>query len=412
MNTKSRLIKVKLNKRVLFPLLGVYVVCLMIWDFAIEYKLALILLVGVTFLFEKVNLFARPHFYEITYAIFILYFLLHTFCDFSIAPDISYEYIPTLLMNLIAIICCIKILNTRDRIISLMKIIIFITAILCIYIMIVDRSRIFSGNLGTLVHKPFSSQKYEHNSIPIFCAYSLMFLGYFRLDKIKFKYNYLFTCYFLLFIILSGARKALILASIGLIIYPYVFSGKRENSAKKVFKIVIAILIFCIAYYLIMNNEFLYQMIGQRIDGVVSGLDGGDYTESSARTRSIMINTGIELIKNNWWAGYGLGTFKTFPGSFGTWAHNTYIELTVSGGIWATIIYYLFNIYATIVLYKKYRYDKLGAMFLCITLYMFINDMVAVSYLQRSVNLVYCMINGYIVINDVSRKRNPKRLVN
>lgn len=397
----------KLNSRVLMSILTVYLISILVWDYTRFYQIVLILLFISTLLLYRLNLFKNIQLYPLNYWLLILYFALHTLIGNSVASDISYRYILTLILNLMGIICCTQILNSKKRIHICMKAIIYSALFLCIYATFMDQKNILSGNLGTGVREPFSSVVFLHNSIPMICGFAVFFLIYFKLEKIKFKHSNVIIAVLTLFVILSGARKGLIFILFALVIYPYLFSGKRVNFAVKIIKIVLVFITLFIFYYLLMNNQFLYQVIGIRFDGFLNGVGSGNYSEASAVSRNNMINTGLNLIKIKPWTGYGLATFQTFMGSYDTWSHNNYLELCVSGGIIAPAIYYMFHTYAIFKLSRKYKFDRMGAMFLCILIFILVQDFLSVSYLDRLICFMYSLVSAYLNIqknNNINSK--------
>lgn len=116
-----------------------------------------------------------------------------------------------------------------------------------------------------------------------------------------------------------------------------------------------------------------------------------------------MLITGINLIRKNWFWGYGLNSFRTFSGSFGTWSHIQYIESMISGGVIALICYFFFNIKSIIVLRRSFT--KLGGFTLCLMIYMLICNMFNVCYMDRFMCLIYGIADAYIQI-ERRKERN------
>lgn len=171
----------------------------------------------------------------------------------------------------------------------------------------------------------------------------------------------------------------------------------------KAVKIISAVMLVFAAFYLILTNPFLYKLIGYRFAGYFSGMFSGKYTESSAFTREIMKKTAVKLIRQKPWFGWGLNTFRTFKGSFGTWSHINYYELWVSGGIVAVLIYYSFYLYVIQSL-LKIKEQKMRNMFLVIMLFMFVMDYLSVTYVSRFMGMIYVMVDSYII----NQKREEK----
>ena len=113
-----------------------------------------------------------------------------------------------------------------------------------------------------------------------------------------------------------------------------------------------------------------------------------------------MIELALELIEKNPLLGYGVNSFSVYHanlGEQGTWSHNNYLELLVSGGILLPIIYYSshFYLFANFIKQKS-NYDKK----LCILLLIYIcliHDNLSVSYLHRTIIILLVLIDRFIV---------------
>ena len=117
-----------------------------------------------------------------------------------------------------------------------------------------------------------------------------------------------------------------------------------------------------------------------------------------------MIQTAINLIKQRPLLGHGLNTFRSFPGSFGTWSHNNYLELWVSGGLLPVVIYYINYIYSLVKLKSKTS-TPMGGLFFSLMLYFFIHDAVSVTYVSRYAGIVLGFIAAYLVVERNSDHR-------
>jgi len=333
--------------------------------------------------------------------LFFVYFAIHTFLGLTIKKAYSDSYLATLAVNLATSFAICRVLDSREKIETVMKACIIAGFIGVSYILIVDRNNIFSGDLGNGISKPFGwGGSYSHNDIPILACTAISFLSYFRLKtpknkKLAVRIN-LLIAYFFLFVILSGARKSLIFAIIGVIIYPFFIYGNKRSS-NKIIKVFLGVMTVIVTIYLIMNNSFLYDMIGRRFDGLISGFLTGSFKESSARTRFVMINTAIKAIKAHPIIGQGLNTFRALEGSYETWSHNNYLEIMVSGGIFPLVIYYAMYIYYVFKL-KDRTDDVLGALCFSLILYLFIHDMLSVSYIARDASFLLCLLSSYLNI--------------
>jgi len=385
---------------ILFGLLVIYTVSLMYWDYLVGSKIAFALLI-IGFLVLNngmISLKHQPYIY--IYSLFILFFVVHTVLGFSRDNAVSWEAIKTLCLNLLIAVCCINILSdSRQKVEKYMKWYIISAILVCVYVVIVKRNSLFSGELTRDCIKLFSNQEYAHNDVPGYAVIALFFIAYFLIEKrIGKKLGLAAIAFFMIFIILSGARKSLIGALIAIVVYPYLYGSKRRSFSSKLLRICIVMLAMVAVYIAMIKIDYLYNIIGYKFQDVLIGLISGKFEETSSVSRNKMITIGIELIKESPLVGYGLRAWSTWPGLIGSWSHNMLVELTFSGGICAALIYYSFFVIFFVQLKRYTMDDQLGSMLFCYMVFMIIHDMLSVSYLSRMVALIYCFGTAYLKI--------------
>lgn len=380
-------------------LLAIYAACIFIWDYTIAYQAVLALMFASTLWFYRGRML-RLSPYLVSSGLFLLFFLTHTCVGLSTNIRYSREYLVALTINFAALMCILCIVDTRAKIELVMKALIFTALVIWVYALIVDRSHLFSGSMGAkgaTIPKPIFGGRYSHNNLPMFAGYAVLFLTYFRLKNRPIPGTWLLYVFFLACVLMTGARKALMFMLIGLMAYPLLFSKKTEPYSNKTTKLLALVFCLIIAIYLIMTNEKLYEMIGKRFAGAVSGLLEGEFTESSARSRAQMVTTALNSIREHFLLGIGLNNFRTLEGSFHTWSHNNYLEIAVSGGILPLLIYYSFPVYAFFML-RKVRRDPMAGMFFTYLIYLVIHDLLSVSYNARSIGLMLGLIDAFLRI--------------
>lgn len=169
--------------------------------------------------------------------------------------------------------------------------------------------------------------------------------------------NYIFKtliCMNVLFIVLTGSKKALAFTFIPLCVY---ILFKEENKIKLMLKSIGIVVAFIAFIFLLLNIDFLYQIIGYRIEGLINGFLGVGEMDGSTLTRFELIDFGIRSFVESPLFGYGLNGFAALRGAAGRWAvyaHNNYIELLCDTGLIGTFIYYFMHAYC-ISRYIKYR---------------------------------------------------------
>ena len=295
--------KLKISKyTVLLYLLQIYIFAVIAWDYEIFYQISLLLLSIVTLLkYGKVlRAIKRSSFFH-GYLLMMIYFFIQFLFGFTVSPVDSQAYLITGIINLVAIICVATTLDQLWKIESILTTIIIASFSISFYNFMKNFSSLLYGGLATHCYKLFFSKAtYSHSTIPMFCAFSVMALVYFSLkDRWKIR-NILLILYFTIYVILSASRNALIFIIFGIVIYPYLFSGNRNIFWKKFFKVALVIVSIYCAVIAVIKIPYLYSLIGYRIQDVLEGFFSGDFSESSASSRNVMLITGINLIKKNW----------------------------------------------------------------------------------------------------------------
>ncbi|HFU3798851.1 TPA: O-antigen ligase family protein, partial [Streptococcus suis] len=133
--------------------------------------------------------------------------------------------------------------------------------------------------------------------------------------------------------VLTGSRKVLMLCLI-IVLGTYVFSNLKSS----IYRVIILLSILCGFYILVMHNNFLYTIIGVRIEETLNFFtDQGVASNTSTGIRNSMIKLGYQLFRLKPLIGYGV--MGTYTYNNGTYLHNNYFELLVNTGLIGTIIY-------------------------------------------------------------------------
>ena len=157
-----------------------------------------------------------------------------------------------------------------------------------------------------------------------------------------------------IFIVLTGSKKALAFIFVPLCVY---ILFKEKNKIKLMLKSMGIIVAFMTFILLFLNIDFLYQIMGYRIEGLVNGFLGIGEMDGSTLIRFELIDFGVRSFAESPLFGYGLNGFVALRESAGRWAvyaHNNYIELLCDTGLVGTSIYYSIHTYC-ISRYIKYR---------------------------------------------------------
>ena len=325
----------------------------------------------------------RFYYFDIIVIIFILFNLILISLGLSINEGISLNrlFIYSLNFIIFRLIYTYLFILRRNKIEIFKSTLIFLALTFSIFIFIYDFETVLLGNrLGVALPYPFGFNNiYNPNISSVYFAIATVFLLEKYLTKIRFNFNFLIVItiisWFLLIILFMGTRKGLILISFAIFSFFFV-----KSKSFFIIKLSQSVFIFYLIYfYILISIPFVYNLIGSRIESIVDGFFSGEFSESSAISRSLMIQFGWERFLESPIYGFGLDTF-TLISPWDTYSHSTYIELLVGNGLVGTLIYYslLLLIYLNLAIRKKYDHY-----YLFFSLILIIIDLIDVTYLGR-----------------------------
>lgn len=314
-------------------------------------KLSRILLVlSYIYTLYKNKKFLKIKSFYITWSIISIIFAMLTLI-WAISPRTVFSYLGTLLYIIIAnIILYYTLYKNKKFVFNLIKSMIIGALAHGFLLYLTNGFDIYLNNRGGVTVQ-------NANIISYICCFCFMFsiiTIYFKKTKHP-KLYCILSIILLIFAILSGSRKTVvyIFVFLAIVLGLYIINNKKIKNKKNIF--ILLIIITIIGIYAFKNIDFLYNLMGQRIETMISGLLGGK-TDGSTKFRLKLINLGIGWFKERPILGYGLNCFKyligttqnTWAGANGIHAHNNYIELLVNYGLVGTILYY--SLYIKIII--------------------------------------------------------------
>lgn len=193
-----------------------------------------------------------------------------------------------------------------------------------------------------------------------------------------------FCAFLLLFCVLAGTRKAMIVLLMIVLLYTLLNSPSRlfVNSSK-------ILLVVGIALFMLFKVDFIYNIIGNRFEGLLDFVNGKEETDASTETRSQFIELGYAYFLMEPINGYGIDCFRCIKGSFDTYSHNNYVELLFGIGLPGTVAFYLLYLTSLLkgiknYLQKRTSYVVLGLVVILACLFA---DYGLVSYFDRNTYL-------------------------
>jgi len=329
----------------------------------------------------------------------VLYFFLHTLSGTPVNTASAWHRLGVLAMNYLILNIFILQTQTEEGYDIFIKNLTIAVMALNFIIVINQGSELASRRFGNLaVHYPFGRVVYNSNGAGLVNALCLL-LQLYRFDRDKEKKRFAVIAINFLVIVLSGSRKSL-LCIVGFI-FIYMFFHEKQHRLRNV---IIAMILAVIMIILVLNVPVMYSLLGARLENyVMSVFAQEELTESSAIVRGKMIDTGLYWLSQRPFSGYGLDNYQYLQGSYGTYSHNNYVELAISGGWQVIPLYYWFYLYVLIKLITSKEDLKLQATGLAVMMLLPILEYGWVTYLDSK--LIFYITVGYAPIARSESKR-------
>ena len=354
------------------------------------------------------------HKYFTFYLAFILYYFVLSKLIYN--RDSKFSNNRILMMSIIWIMLVliynyIVIIKDTKR---FMKIYILVSLVSLISIVILVGDNLFESRLGhngigtTVSYYLFNKPIFKSsNSTARFCSIAAFFCAYFAMYEKK-KIYYILMSFFSYGVILTGSRKGILILAIFLIYSLFKFMKVRID-----IKIIRISIIAILVGILIFKVPFFYQQIGKRMWVLISNIfelgnaigDGNSYV-----MRQNLANLAISYIIKSPFIGVGLGVFgaENSYNGFLVGTENNYLDILVSGGIFAFGLYYSYIIFLINEIKTIYFSKSLTIKIMfVIVLTILINDIGSMTYF-----LINSLMWISILFAVIKNEKNSKRYIN
>ncbi len=190
-------------------------------------------------------------------------------------------------------------------------------------------------------------------------------------------------------VVLSASRKALL--CLGIVIAIFYLFEKGISLRKRAVRLLALFLLLIVALVAIMKIPFLYNLVGNRIEGMLATFTGNEEAaDASSHSRFVLIQWGMEWFRNKPWLGHGIDGFRailvqehpSWPITY--YAHNNYVELLVDVGIVGTVLYYWLHVSMLFKGIRHYRRLTNSELVICsILASIVISEYALVSYYDK-----------------------------
>lgn len=239
-----------------------------------------------------------------------------------------------------------------------------------------------------------------------FCAELMAFYEFY--SKGKKRYIFL-VALFLVFVVLSGSRKALFAAVAGPLMFVF-FSVYKRNY---LFHIILIVGLAALVVFLVMNDENAYNTIGKRFESMLEFWfeDRSHKVDNSLYMRSYYIQLAQEMFGESPIIGKGMGNFARIIDEIydlqGVYSHNNYWQILSELGIVGFFIYYSMYAYTIIKLIKNafFHKSRISLLFLTFMLLLVIIETGLVTYNSKMPHIVIAIAYTATYVGDADGRK-------
>lgn len=382
-----------------FTFLCLYIALVSVLNYTPFYIISAVLLVGISLIVliqrKKLSMNAMLFFH----VLMILYAIIYVLLGLSVSENNSISIIKTLMLNYAISFSIFSYFTSVEKVEKTVSFYLKYIILGLLFIILYTGGTGAEGRLAQDMPRPFSDTGFNSIEVGMLAVWGSICSLYLFFKSRK-KVLLLPQILFWVVILWSGSRDCTVFGFLSLV-YLYFFCGKTTliEKAKKVVGIAVVLLA---GILVIFNVPSIYNVIGYRFLGYFN------QTEMSAVSRETMKETAIIYMQKQPIIGYGLGSFSTFQGSYGTWAHNNYLELMIGGGLIILLLYYIPIFYYLIkaIKIKKKSTDIYFSISLIIL--SLLHSLVGVTYMSRMGNL-FLIISISIIINSLKNEKGMKK---
>lgn len=319
----------------------------------------------------------------------------------------------TVLINAICMISVVYLLRCDPKRIRLLLVCMSIAPILLMLnVVVTDGLMAFSDSRST--------EYFSANTVGMTAAFGSCMVGFCLFEKqILTKGLSIFIMVVdLTVVVLSASRKAILMVLCAASIY--ILLKSHGNGMKLLARLMAALLVLLIGYFLIMNIPFLYDMVGYRMESMVVGFLGGEEIDASTSTRMSLIEHGMEFFQMSPIIGHGGANFSALDAAYfhanaGYYAHNNFVEILTDYGIIGFCLYYWMYAYLIFMTVKRIkRVSSFQLMILALLVTLLIMEYGFVSYYDRYfqvfIGFSFCVLSASPA-NLFLRKSYPRQQV-
>ena len=352
----------------------------------------------------------KPRSYKLNFSKWYLVFLLYALCSALLMKDNVFTTLYQMFVIFILTFSCTIAISSKNTL--ELTVIAYVVAAVALGILIIYHNPLYLlGNLNVVDGERLGTE--ETGNANIFTAL-MMFSGVFASWLALYKKNIflrIFSLLSLLFILylmaLSGGRKTIV-ALIACTLY-FVWKKGEGNTKKRIIAIVAICMTTYLLSYMMMNVQWIYDVVGYRFEGMLGFLSGrGESNVSSDDLRKRMIEIGLQGWMEKPLFGHGLDSFKFHNAEITGrmfYSHNNYVELLYDFGLTGFILYYIFiyKVYKKLTFLPK-EYEIYSILGIGIIIELLFFDIGGISYYTHQNMVMLCIATIIASSRKIFRK--------
>ena len=274
--------------------------------------------------------------------------------------------------------------NNREKTISLL--LSFIYAFFFMSIIVVFLGLFVEHNIGSVQLGVSIGQ--HRNSIGAAAA-PLVFICYYFRKFYGMKYGYLFSCYFLLVVLLSGSRGAFLQVVMLLVLCLLIGERKLTRIMRNILFI---LLLFCVGAIIIQIVPFLRENIWIRIENALTTVFGNQILDTSVSGRDYYRDIALLMFLSRPWLGYGIDGFYCFLRDNSrimgvvldpVYSHCNFAELAANYGVLGLVVWYTPMFYVLKRIFVVRKNSKLSTCVCSLFISMLVMDYARILWYQH-----------------------------
>lgn len=299
----------------------------------------------------------------------IIWGVVCAFAGWTIDREVAMDMIRTMIIDLVYLFLLYQYLMLRSDPETLMRVVQIAAFMAFIGIVIITWPEVLTDRIGR-------QYGYMPNVISTLMEAGFIFSVHLFFEKRKW-HDAAAACCFFGMILLTGSRRGMVVAALFAVFA--ILWHNREHLPRTILILIGAGAVICVLCFVVPKLKVL---VWNRMARVIRMLLGSG-KDGSANSRIVFLREAIPHIKDHPLTGLGMNCFYLVETANHTYSHNNYVELLLSGGIPALILFYAPVVHMFIRGIKRIKESNGVKLALYLLFRLLITGIMVVSYYER-----------------------------